>query len=65
MRRRIEFGWGRDDQDHADGDGMADGERDHLRSDAGGVDSERRHGAGIRLFFLDFIFDSARRRYAQ
>jgi hypothetical protein len=51
MRRwRIEFGrWRRhNDQDHANGDGMADGERDHIRPDAGFVDAKRRFGVRTR-----------------
>jgi hypothetical protein len=64
---RWECGWwGRHYyQDHADGDGMAHGERAHLRADAGFVDAERWHGVGIRLLFLDFIYNGPRCRHAQ
>ena len=34
-------------EDHSDGDGVAHGERDHLRPDSGVVDTDRRHGVGI------------------
>jgi hypothetical protein len=44
---------------------MADGERAHLRPDAGLVDAKRRFGVCLRLLFLDFVYDSPRCRHAQ
>ena len=55
--------WGRHNcQDHADGDGVAHGERAHLRADTGFVDINRGYGLGIRLLFVDFIYNGPRRR---
>jgi hypothetical protein len=36
---------------------MADGERDHLRPNAGFVDTERWHGVGTRRLLLDDACD--------
>ena len=50
-------GGGGTDQDNADGVGMAGGERDHLRPDAGFFDTDRGYGVGIGLIFVDFVYD--------
>ena len=44
---------------------MADGERAHLRADAGFVDIDRRVSLGFRLLFMDFIYDGPWCRHAQ
>ena len=65
LRWQCEW-WGRHNyQDHADCDGMADGKRAHLRADAGFVDTDRRDGLGIRLLFVNFIYNGPRRRSCQ
>ena len=50
------------EQGNADGVGVADGERDYLRADAGVVDAKRRDGIGERGVCLDDILDRARSR---
>jgi hypothetical protein len=52
-------------KNHADGVGMAHGECNHLRPDAGFVDTERRHGVSIRDILLDIVFDGPRCGVAQ
>jgi len=52
-------------KNYPDSVGMAHGERDHIRPDAGFVDTDRRHSVGIRLLLLDYRHDGPRCRDTQ
>jgi hypothetical protein len=67
MRRRFEFGWRRrrNDQDNTDRVGMADCKRDHLRTDARIVHTDRGLRVSLWFLLLDYAHDGSRCRDAQ
>lgn len=52
-------------KNHTDCDGMAHGELDHIRPNAGFLNAERRHRVGFRLLLMDKFYDGPERRDAQ
>jgi hypothetical protein len=52
-------------KNHTHRNGMADGELDHVRPNAGVLNAKRRHSVGFRLFLVDNFCDGPRRRDAQ
>jgi hypothetical protein len=52
-------------KNHTHRDGMADGELDHIRPNAGFLNTERRRSVGFRLVLVDIFYDGSRRWDAQ